>query len=99
MILEAIPVISYYIFCAMIFTLAFAYQSYTYFGSNIYEFRSFNQSIINGVRYWVTELDYDDFKNNARRLGPWFFIFWTIIFLLFLGNVFVAIIMDAYESE
>merc|ERR1719163_799932 len=66
MILTAMPAIMYFIFCAMIFTIAFAFQGYVLFSVDVYDFRNFSQSIVNGLKYWVSEMDIDTLRMSHR---------------------------------
>lgn len=99
MILTAAGPICYFIFCASILTMAFAFQGYVLFSTDVYDFRSLQKAFVNGLKYWVTEMDIDTLRTSNRHWGLIFFIKWTIIFLLILANVFVAILADAYVSE
>ena len=81
-----------------IFVLAFATSAFLSFSSDIEQFRSFNSSILNLIRYTVTEMDLEKLTGSSLVIGPIFFVIWSLLMILILANVFIAIMCDAYNS-
>merc|ERR1712129_321694 len=55
-------------------------------------------SILNLMRYTVTDLDYEKLRNSNKFLGSLYYILWSILMILILANVFIAILSDAYST-
>ena len=81
-----------------IFILAFATTAFLSFSSDVEEFRSLNSSILNLVRYSVTDMDLEKLSDSSLVVGPIFFVLWSILMILILANVFIAIMCDAYNA-
>lgn len=69
------------------------------FSVDVYEFKSFPTALMGALKYWVTELPDEAMRESSARVGWIFYVFWTILFVMILGNVFVAIVIDAYTME
>ena len=81
-----------------IFILAFATTAFLSFSSDVEEFRSLNSSILNLVRYAVTDMDLEKLTDSSLVVGPIFFVLWSLLMILILANVFIAIMCDAYNA-
>ena len=81
-----------------IFVLAFATSAFLSFSSDIEQFRSFNSSILNLIRYTVSEMDLEKLTDSSLVIGPMFFVIWSLLMILILANVFIAIMCDAYNG-
>ena len=81
-----------------IFVLAFSTTAFLAFSSDVEEFRSLNSSILNLVRYTVTDMDLQKLSDSSLVVGPIFFVLWSLLMILILANVFIAIMCDAYNA-
>ena len=87
-----------FVIVLFIFILAFATTAFLSFSSDVEDFRSLNSSILNLVRYTVTDMDVELLSNSSLIIGPIFFVFWSLLMILILANVFIAILSDAYNA-
>jgi len=87
-----------FVIVLFLFILAFATTAFLSFSSDVEDFRSLNSSILNLVRYTVTDMDVQLLTNSSLIIGPIFFVFWSLLMILILANVFIAILSDAYNA-
>ena len=81
-----------------VFFLAFGMAAFLSFSSDVSDFRSLGYSILNLMRYTVTDLDYESLRNSNRFLGNLYYVIWSILMILILANVFIAILSEAYAT-
>lgn len=98
MLVEAAPEMTYFLVCGVIISMACSFSGYILFMSDCYSFRSITQSTLSSFKYWVTEMDLEMLMASNRSLGLVFYLFWTLLLLLIIANVFVAILCEAYVS-
>merc|ERR1712154_389366 len=87
-----------FIIVLFVFFLAFGMAAFLSFSSDVSDFRSLSMSILNLMRYTVTELDYVSIRNSNRFLGNFFYVIWSVLMILILANVFIAILSEAYAT-
>jgi len=78
--------------------LAFATVGFIAFSSDVEDFRSLHHSFMNLLRYFITELPYDDLRNSNRKFGSIYFCAFQWVIMLIMANVFIAILCDAYAD-
>ena len=83
-----------FVIVLFLFILAFATTAFLSFSSDVEDFRSLNSSILNLVRYTVTDMDVQLLTNSSLIIGPIFFVFWSLLMILILANVFIAILLS-----
>jgi len=81
-----------------VFYLSFGILAFLCFSSDVSDFRSFQMSVFNLIRFTVTEMDYDAVSNSNRVLGNLFYVVWSLIMIMILANVFIAILSEAYAT-
>ena len=81
-----------------VFFLAFGMAAFLSFSSDVNDFRSLSMSIVNLMRYTVTDLDYQKLRESNKFLGSFYYCAWSILMILILANVFIAILSDAYAT-
>lgn len=87
-----------FVFSIVLFVLfmAFGFAGFLLFSSDVEEFRTFPHSIINLVRFLISDLEYDTLTESSVVWGSIFYCLWGIVMILILANVFIAILTDAY---
>ena len=88
------------VFCLLliVIVLCFGLAGFLAFSSDVDDFRSFPHSVMNLIRFTVTEPNYASLRASNRALGSVFFVAWGVLMLLILANVFIAILSDAYTN-
>jgi hypothetical protein len=81
----------------LVFVFAFATTAFLSFSSDVYEFRSFSSSILNLIRFIVSDMDLDSLSTSNKIFGPIFYCSWNLLIILVLANIFIAILSDAYS--
>lgn len=89
----------YFFITATLITIGFAHSTYTMFSADVFDLRSFPDALINGFKFWVTEMDLDAMRESSRTMGQLHWIVWEVLFLLIIASVFVGILSDAYAEE
>lgn len=86
------------VFCIslLVFVLAFATTAFLSFSSDVYEFSSFSRSILNLIRYIVSDMNSEQLSVSDTVFGPIFYCSWNLLMILVLANIFIAILNDAY---
>jgi len=83
-------------FCVVLF--GFAVAHYLAYGSNIYEFRNWQQSAFTLFRALLGDFDVTELQEQNPLLGPTFFIIFMLLSYLVLLNMFIAIVNEHYED-
>jgi len=78
--------------------LAFAQLGYLIFGTQVYDFSSFNNSIFTLFRIILGDFDFHSLEEANRILGPLYFILYVFFVFFVLLNMFLAIINDTYSE-
>jgi len=66
------------------------------FGADLYEMRSFLESLFGVIRMLFGEFDFDGLSNSNRVFGPVFFLMFMLFTAIVLMNMFIAVISDIY---
>ena len=98
-----IAALDIFIFCFVIaiFICAFGFGGFIIFNSDVLEFRTMWFSIANMSRAVISGLDYTHILDQTN-VSNWIFatiyyIFWGVLVLLILANVFIAILSESYS--
>ena len=67
------------------------------FGLDIAAYRSTYASVFSLLRMAVGDFDYDELETSQRILGPAFFVYYVLAFLV-LASIFIALISEAYDA-
>jgi polycystin 2 len=78
--------------------LAYAQLGYLIFGTQVYDFSSFAQSIYTLFRTILGDFDYEAIQRAQRILGPIYFLSYIFFVFFVLLNMFLAIINDTYAE-
>jgi len=101
------------VFFAVIFVIVFmgfAQAGYILFSTQIYEFRSFGNCLVNLFRGALNGIDFgylnlgsslrfDKITAANRVMGPFFLMYFQVAVYCILVNIFIAILNDAYEAN
>lgn len=68
------------------------------FGQDVDDFRSLDVSIISLFRAMLGDFDFSALRSANRVLGPILFITFIILIIFCLLNMFMAVIMNAYDE-
>eukprot|EP00494_Astrolonche_serrata_P002894 UN02900 len=79
--------------------IAFGICGWVVFGGHLFAFRTPNQAVANMFQYLITVPDYDPIKNSDHQFGHGFVLVWNLLVTLVLLNVFVAIMINAFETS
>ncbi|PAA66722.1 hypothetical protein BOX15_Mlig004710g1 [Macrostomum lignano] len=87
-------------FAVMFFIIffAFAQLGYLIFGTQVKDFREFQQAIFTLFRIILGDFDFHELENAHRVLGPIFFLLYVFFVFFVLINMFLAIINDTYSE-
>ncbi|PAA75824.1 hypothetical protein BOX15_Mlig005060g3, partial [Macrostomum lignano] len=77
---------------------AFAQLGYLIFGTQVKDFREFQQSVFTLFRIILGDFDFNSLQTANRVLGPIFFILYVFFVFFVLINMFLAIINDTYSQ-
>uniref|UniRef100_A0A1I8G2W2 Polycystin-2 n=1 Tax=Macrostomum lignano TaxID=282301 RepID=A0A1I8G2W2_9PLAT len=88
-------------FAVMFFIIffAFAQLGYLIFGTQVKDFREFQQAIFTLFRIILGDFDFHELENAHRVLGPIFFLLYVFFVFFVLINMFLAIINDTYSER
>lgn len=78
--------------------LAYGVAGFLVFSSDVSDYRTLYFSIINLMRYTVTDMDYGILQQSNNMWGTIYYVSWTFLMFLVLVNVFVAILTDGYAA-
>jgi len=81
-----------------VFYLAFGMAGFLSFSSDVSDYRSLTMSIMNLMRYTITDMDREALTSSNRYLGNMFYVGWSVLMILILANVFIAILSEAYAT-
>ena len=81
-----------------VFYLAFGMAGFLSFSSDVADYRSLTMSIMNLMRYTITDMDREALTSSNRYLGNMFYVGWSVLMILILANVFIAILSEAYAT-
>jgi len=88
----------YFTFCLLILWIGFGAWAYAWFSNDVWAYRTLSSSVLNGIRFFVTEPPYDKMVISGRMQGMIFYVVWLFVMILVLVNVFIAILNDAYAD-
>jgi len=78
--------------------LAFGIAGFLIFSTDVSDFRSLSFSILNLLRFTVSDMDYEALNRSHITVGSIYYVTWTTLMFLVLVNVFVAILTDGYSA-
>eukprot|EP00300_Choanocystis_sp_HF-7_P008627 c16013_g2_i1.p1 GENE.c16013_g2_i1~~c16013_g2_i1.p1 ORF type:complete len:671 (-),score=160.09 c16013_g2_i1:45-2057(-) len=81
----------------LIVLFGFSFAAQLLFGELIADFSQFSQTLAKLVRMGLGDSDYDNLSFVDFSIGPLFFFIFTFLFVFFLLQMFLAIIMGAHE--
>eukprot|EP01063_Lacrimia_lanifica_P012712 TRINITY_DN19397_c0_g1_i1.p1 TRINITY_DN19397_c0_g1~~TRINITY_DN19397_c0_g1_i1.p1 ORF type:complete len:914 (+),score=350.76 TRINITY_DN19397_c0_g1_i1:121-2862(+) len=90
--------IGYFLVIFGIIFTGFALAFQVGFGSDVEEYSNFSSSVMSLFRMLLGEFDYFSLQNSNRVLAPIFFVFYNILVLMVMSNMFIAIISGAYAN-
>ncbi|PAA70221.1 hypothetical protein BOX15_Mlig009158g1 [Macrostomum lignano] len=87
-------------FAVMFFIIffAFAQLGYLIFGTQVQDFREFQQAIFTLFRIILGDFDFNSLQTAHRVLGPLYFLLYVFFVFFVLINMFLAIINDTYSE-
>jgi len=78
--------------------LTFAISGWTLFSGQLSEFRTIFWAIFSLVNFTFSELFFENLTSSHRILGILYYIMWGVLMPFILINVFVAILMSAWDE-
>jgi len=96
MIIGLASVVLSFLLLVFLVIFSFAISGWLIVSSEIYEFATLTSSIVNLLRWTVSDLPYDQLI-VASTLGHVYYFFWTLSLTLILLNVFLAVILMAWD--
>lgn len=88
----------FFLIIFLIFFIGMAQTGFLFFFQDVYDFRSFSISIVTLFKSLSGGLDSDALAESNRIFGPAFFVFFNVIVILVLINVFLAIVNESYDT-
>lgn len=96
MIAKAADDLAYFAFSLFMILIAFACIAFAAFCTDVEHFKSFPETMISLIQFIVSDMDLESMKSSNSTMAVPLYIFWTIIMVFILANVFIAIISEAY---
>jgi len=89
-----------FFFGIIIFVLWLSYgiAGFLIFSSDVSDYRTYMYSILNLLRYTVTDMDYASLRQSNIFYGTMYYVTWTILMTLILVNVFIAILSEGFAA-
>merc|ERR1712070_1188637 len=91
--------IMYFLFMFLLVMIAFALMVMNLFGSVIYEYSSFDKSLVALFLMLLGDFDYETLRRVQPTFGPLFFVLYLVLVYFVLLNIFLAILNEAYANE
>jgi len=88
------------IFGIILFVILLSYgvTGFLVFSSDVSDYRTLSHSILNLIRYTVSDMDYAALQKSNIFVGTIYYVSWTVLMILVLVNVFIAILSDGYSE-
>jgi len=89
----------YFIVFLIILMLAFAMMAMQFFGSQLYEYATFLESVISLLLVLLGQFDIEGMRmrQTGASIGLFFFLIYIVVMVLIMMNIFLAILGEAYS--
>jgi hypothetical protein len=97
-ITHSMPLLANFMLVFLVIFSGFAFGHLLAYGDTIHRFKDATSAFYSMYRVLAGDFDFTEMYKNNRVIGPAFLLLWTMIGLTVLFNVFVAILMESYET-
>jgi hypothetical protein len=87
----------YYIIMLVSLLFGFVFLAYIAFGPHSDRFSTISKSLITCFEMLIGEFDYANMKDANPDIAPFFFVFYLLLFVFIMLNIFIAILERSYS--